>query len=263
MFLSGHGLGSWQKLEVELALNRNAREGDGFPVIPVLLPGFDPADVPLQLLELFTWVDLRDFSKHEFDLLAAAVTGTAVHDLGRVRSDLEMKINPYRGLRVFREEDRSFFFGREKITDDIVQLVRAHPFVGVLGASGSGKSSIARAGVLPVLRRGDDEGAWAILTMEPGADPALNLAEKLAPALEPQLTAAARDTEIAAIRARLTAQADARKRGNALKLKSELVATTGNCGSHSPLRHSLQSRRASSGELRIGKTSSLNSWSRI
>jgi hypothetical protein len=56
VFLGGAGMGKWQQREQYLALDRQTRD-EGFPVIPVLLPGADP---PLGFLSLGTWVDLRD-----------------------------------------------------------------------------------------------------------------------------------------------------------------------------------------------------------
>ena len=62
-------------------------------------------------------------------------------------------LNPYRGLSHFREEDSPFFFGREKFTAELVDSVANKSLVAVLGPSGSGKSSIVFAGLIPVLRR--------------------------------------------------------------------------------------------------------------
>ncbi|PWI13857.1 hypothetical protein DI272_06630 [Streptomyces sp. Act143] len=59
---------------------------------------------------------------------------------------------PYRGLEPFREEDAEFFYGREVDVRRVTDAVLRHPVVTVVGASGSGKSSLVRAGVLPELR---------------------------------------------------------------------------------------------------------------
>jgi hypothetical protein len=58
---------------------------------------------------------------------------------------------PYVGLMAFQQEDAGRFFGREKLTAKLVDLVASRPLVGVFGASGSGKSSLLRAGLLPHL----------------------------------------------------------------------------------------------------------------
>jgi WD40 repeat protein len=58
---------------------------------------------------------------------------------------------PYVGLQAFQKEDADRFFGREKLTAKLADLVASRPLVGVFGASGSGKSSLLRAGLLPRL----------------------------------------------------------------------------------------------------------------
>ncbi len=58
---------------------------------------------------------------------------------------------PFRGLESFRVEDREFFFGREELTRKLVGKIQAHSFLAVLGASGSGKSSLVMAGMIPAL----------------------------------------------------------------------------------------------------------------
>jgi HD-GYP domain-containing protein (c-di-GMP phosphodiesterase class II) len=79
---------------------------------------------------------------------------------------------PYRGLRSFEESDRRFFFGREKLTKALLQRVRegaagVRPrFQMVAGSSGSGKSSLVHAGLIPELRR----TPWHIATFRPGGD---------------------------------------------------------------------------------------------
>ncbi len=85
--------------------------------------------------------------------------------------------NPYVGLRPFDESDADVFFGRRVVVDDLLdRLGRDGPnsrFVALVGASGCGKSSIVRAGLLPRLRAGGLEGSdeWFITMMTPGDDP--------------------------------------------------------------------------------------------
>lgn len=88
---------------------------------------------------------------------------------------------PYRGLSAFREEDAEFFFGRGTFTQQLVQAVKTQPLVAVIGASGSGKSSVVFAGLIPQLRT---EAGWLIESFRPGDRPFRNLAGRLVSLLE-------------------------------------------------------------------------------
>ncbi len=59
--------------------------------------------------------------------------------------------SPFRGLESFRPEDSEFFFGREELVKKLIQRIKRHPFLAVLGSPGSGKSSLVMAGVIPAL----------------------------------------------------------------------------------------------------------------
>jgi WD40 repeat protein len=61
---------------------------------------------------------------------------------------------PYKALEYFTQEDAVFFYGRTALTDELIDKVRRENFIAVLGASGSGKSSVLRAGLLDQLKRG-------------------------------------------------------------------------------------------------------------
>jgi class 3 adenylate cyclase len=81
--------------------------------------------------------------------------------------------NPYKGLRPFEEGDAADFFGREELTDQLVGRLAETRFLAVVGPSGSGKSSVVRAGLLPAVRRGalPGENGWVIAEMLPGTRP--------------------------------------------------------------------------------------------
>ena len=59
--------------------------------------------------------------------------------------------SPYKGLKRFNAKDKDLFFGREKLINKLIQAVKQSNLVLVLGASGSGKSSVVRAGVIPQI----------------------------------------------------------------------------------------------------------------
>ena len=80
---------------------------------------------------------------------------------------------PYPGMVPFDEADSARFFGREQEVQELVERLRLHPFLAVIGASGSGKSSLVRAGLIPALRKSQafGSGDWVVRTMRPGAAP--------------------------------------------------------------------------------------------
>ena len=94
-----------------------------------------------------------------------------------------VRFNPYPGLRPFRESESHLFFGRGAQVDELVAELESSRFVAVMGASGSGKSSLVAAGLLPALHGGFSRQVgshWRIATVRPGANPTRNLARALA-----------------------------------------------------------------------------------
>jgi WD40 repeat protein/energy-coupling factor transporter ATP-binding protein EcfA2 len=85
--------------------------------------------------------------------------------------------NPYKGLRAFEEADAADFFGREALTQQLLSRLgedgQGSRFLAVVGPSGSGKSSVVKAGILPALRRGAIPGSrdWFVVEMLPGSHP--------------------------------------------------------------------------------------------
>ena len=91
--------------------------------------------------------------------------------------------NPYQGLSAFEEEDADFFFGQEKFVSNLVEVTHKQPLVAVVGPSGSGKSSVVYAGLIPKLRT---EGNWLIESFRLGKEPFVQLAFALVRHLEPE-----------------------------------------------------------------------------
>ncbi|WP_416958202.1 XRE family transcriptional regulator [Streptomyces sp. Agncl-13] len=81
---------------------------------------------------------------------------------------------PYTGLRPFREQDAEWFFGREQLVEELAERLERQRFVMVIGASGSGKSSLLRAGLLPRLR-----DAATVVVLTPGPRPVEECAVRL------------------------------------------------------------------------------------
>ncbi len=109
------------------------------------------------------------------DTLARVLAGGPVHE----------QSNPYKGLRAFDEPDAADFFGRDALVDEVLAHLAADGMRGrlvlVVGGSGSGKSSVVRAGVVPCVRQGGVPGSerWFVAAMVPGASPFAELAEAL------------------------------------------------------------------------------------
>jgi len=186
--VGSNGLGAWQQREAIAAIERQhaeAKAGKFFPVIPVLLEAAGEQQAGLMFLEQNTWVEWGD--PRAPDLIAGAVEGRAPAELyDEDHPDPRMRICPYRGLSVFREEDAAFYFGRDVFVGKLEEAVDRYPLVAVVGASGSGKSSLVRAGLIPRLRRRSREPVWQIAAMIPGGRPFLALARALLPLREPE-----------------------------------------------------------------------------
>ncbi|MFG1680745.1 trypsin-like peptidase domain-containing protein [Nonomuraea sp. NPDC049269] len=84
---------------------------------------------------------------------------------------------PYKGLAAFTADDTEHFFGREEFTEQLIGAAQSEPVITVFGPSGSGKSSVIAAGLVPALQSHD---GLAVATFKPGSHPILNLAGSLA-----------------------------------------------------------------------------------
>jgi Tol biopolymer transport system component len=190
----GPELGGWQKREMWYALDRQVREekeGKPFPVIPVLLPG---ADLTPGFLFQSTWIDLSkiDLSNgHDperraelLDLFERSLNATGPAPA----AERDTSLCPYRGLEPFREEDAAFFAGRASFAQQLFEFTLGKDFVAVVALSGSGKSSIVQAGLMPLLRgQRPPSPTWDAITFTPGNAPFHRLASALIPHIEPGL----------------------------------------------------------------------------
>ncbi len=94
--------------------------------------------------------------------------------------------NPFVGLRPFESHESLLFFGRHEQSVELLEQLHATRFLAVVGSSGSGKSSLVRAGLIPKLQAGflvEDRDAWRFAVTKPGDRPLANLAAALAGAL--------------------------------------------------------------------------------
>jgi len=93
-----------------------------------------------------------------------------------------LKTNPFPGLRPFLPEESELFFGRERESEEILKKLLSNRFVAVIGASGSGKSSLVNSGVVPKLMKNSqkDKSLWKVIKFHPGSDPLESLASAFA-----------------------------------------------------------------------------------
>jgi WD40 repeat protein len=146
-----------------------------------LPPGTQPQQFD-QLLDALGVTDPAEVSAWREALLRTR-RANAGRPIGQRGSDSSGSgLSPYRGLEPFTDRDAALFFGREGIVEDLVAAVEDRagspdkPGVLVLvGPSGSGKSSVLRAGLVPSLRDRDDQ-PWAVSVLVPGTDPMAALA---------------------------------------------------------------------------------------
>jgi WD40 repeat protein len=102
--------------------------------------------------------------------------------MSQIIDQLVSTANPFPGLRPFKIEESHLFFGREGQSDEVLLKLSKSRFVGVIGPSGSGKSSFIYCGVMPILYGGfltDASPDWEVVVTRPGAGPIDNLAESL------------------------------------------------------------------------------------
>jgi DNA-binding CsgD family transcriptional regulator/energy-coupling factor transporter ATP-binding protein EcfA2 len=113
---------------------------------------------------------------NKLDLIVEAEDKLVVH-APDILYPMEL-VNPYKGLQPFQLADEGDFFGREALVSKILDRMsdekdEANRFLAIIGPSGSGKSSLVKAGVIPALARGECQGSedWYVIDMTPGAHP--------------------------------------------------------------------------------------------
>ena len=166
-----------------------------------LLKGLDPTRLPGRWIDTFALVDfINQALKGELQTPVCTNFGEAINltrslqvaDPVKTTDTPDSGICPYKGLEFFdcNEEDPKYFFGRERLIGQLLDHVRTHNFMALVGASGNGKSSVLRAGLLHQLKLGRriaGSDAWQILITRPDAHPMKNLAAVFVPERAVQL----------------------------------------------------------------------------
>jgi hypothetical protein len=188
LLIGEKGVGEWQELEYDEALDKWAhcrKRSADFPLIVVLIEGKTAPG--LQFLRRMHWIITPNpASEKTIGRIFDAATGQSSNP-----GELWRYTSPYRGLEAMEEKDSDYFFGRKAETIEVLNALAALNRLPVLiGNSGVGKSSLAKAGVLAALKRQawpDDDGTgwpvafkdsrqWCFLSLKPGTDPLKSLA---------------------------------------------------------------------------------------
>ena len=181
VYVGKSGIRGWVAREVRVALERNTDDA-GFHVIPILGSGSEPESLPFFLAQ-HQWLDMRAGFAEPADL--KRLVGAILKRRCETISLISPNQPPFRGLLPFDVGHAHLFFGRDRETGELLEQLRANRFLAVVGSSGSGKSSLVRAGLVPALNRGrfHERGGWVdswrIAIFRPGADPFRELANAL------------------------------------------------------------------------------------
>jgi formylglycine-generating enzyme required for sulfatase activity len=182
------GIGRWQEVEYDAAFDKHVNTPD-FPIVLMLLEG--QAAPRLAFLKQLHWIVTPDpaSEKDVACLIDALASGSDAKP-----GQLWRYTSPYRGLSAMEEKDSDYFFGRERETVEVLNVLAAETarLPVLLGNSGVGKSSLAQAGVIAALRRQawperagggtwpaafKHSRGWCFLTLKPGAEPIKALVE--------------------------------------------------------------------------------------
>ncbi len=157
---------------VDVLVNSYGMETATWPVIPLTLQA---VELPPRLSQLVR--------------LEAGTPDSQQRALAKLCAELKRPVPgpaplpdcPYPGMVPFDEADSARFFGREQEVQELVERLRLQPFLAVIGASGSGKSSLVRAGLIPALRKSHafGSGDWVVRTMRPGVAPLTTLTQMI------------------------------------------------------------------------------------
>ena len=186
VYVGSRGVVDWVRREVRLALTRSTSVA-GYPFIPVFAN------------ESAGETDLPPFARQHQGVRDPLADPDAMAKLLRAVLGLEPDAPveaidaPYVGLRAMDEAEADRFFGRERELDELVDKVRERRLVALVADSGTGKSSLVRAGLIPAWRRRElampgrtepDGSTWHVVVTRPGTNPQAELGKAVMTAAE-------------------------------------------------------------------------------
>src|SRR4051812_24411052 len=179
VYVGSRGVVNWVDAEIQLALGRAVTD-PAYRFIPILAPQAPGPEALPGFVALYQGVADVEGRPDQFARLVAAVLGRDAAGTAKLEAE------PFFGLKAVDEDRAHLFFGREPETEALLQLLRREPLVIVTGDSGSGKSSLVRAGLVPRWRGGalaeaigerPAETIWHVVQTQPRTRPFQALAE--------------------------------------------------------------------------------------
>ncbi|MCB1193496.1 MAG: PD40 domain-containing protein [Leptospiraceae bacterium] len=164
----------WQADLVTNILYQLGNRNEGGKFIPVVFQEKDKEHIPIQLRQ-YTSYNLNETENPKgFEYLYKHILRESNKPQIKLKTKKAYtKICPYRGLAPFREEDAQYFFGRENFTEKLLKEVHDKSLVAVIGPSGSGKSSVIYAGLIPYFKEKENS---IVIKMRPGLNPISSMA---------------------------------------------------------------------------------------
>ena len=176
VYIGRRGAVNWVEAEIDIALSRAIQRGP-YPFIPIVCAGQDISALP-HFARRYQGVGDVDNDHEQFRRLINAARGVAA-EVAR-----SYEPHPFVGLKSFSTESAHLFFGRETETDELVDRLRRTSLLMLVGDSGSGKSSLVKAGIVPKFRGGvlsdrssdrPDKTFWHVIETRPLRQPFENL----------------------------------------------------------------------------------------
>ncbi|MDH3671449.1 MAG: TIR domain-containing protein, partial [Gammaproteobacteria bacterium] len=182
VYVGSRGIINWVDSEVRVALSR-ARSDPDYPFIPILSQQCRGSEALPAFARQYQGIIDVENNTDEFAKLIRAVIGQDRH------TPVQLVDEPFLGLRAFEEKDTHLFFGRDEDADKLVERLKRSRLLMAVGDSGSGKSSLVKAGLVPRYRGGAfadqreprmDASVWHVVETRPRSNPFDSLADSVA-----------------------------------------------------------------------------------